>query len=169
MFPAIGHGREPVCWESGTGQGMPLLCPAHLHGPRMWGCLRPSLPSPPAFGHLNWEQLVPSLLVAAPPTSAACVDAASRNAACRALLPCPRDGQWELVPKPSHPWRRHRYEAPRHQSLLHVQSAWRGVFKRWFCCALTSVCVALERAEGRGSCRAVLEILPLRISWLPEG
>lgn len=74
-------------WEAGMGQGMPLLCPAHLHSLRMSGHLHLFLPSPPAFVHLNWEQLMLSFLVVALPTSAACVDAASRNAACLALLP----------------------------------------------------------------------------------
>ena len=66
--------------------------------------LPPSLPAPsPSFGHLNWEELMLSLLVVALSASAVCVDAASQNAACLALLPCPQDGHWDLVPKPSHP------------------------------------------------------------------
>ena len=56
-FLPSGHSREPVCWESGTRQGMLLLCPAYLHSPSMSDHLCLFLRSPQPLAILTGNTL----------------------------------------------------------------------------------------------------------------
>lgn len=126
MFPATWSQQETCVLGIGDGAGAALPCPAHLHSPRMSGCLCLFLPSPWAFGQFNQEQSVLWLLAVDLPTSVARVDAASQNAAHPAELPCPQDG--------------------------HAKTLLVDVFNPCPCCAFTGTSspVASERVKGRG-------------------
>lgn len=140
-----------MCWELGTGQGMLLLSPAHLHSLRMPGHLWPS-PQPLAILTGNNSCCHGFLWPLWPCQPVACMDAARQNAACPVLLPCPQDGCWDPVRKPSCPRCQHRDEAPKYQSFLTVQNTWCDIFKHCPCCALTGAGFHMvsERVEGRG-------------------
>lgn len=155
-FLPSGHSREPVCWELGMGQGMPLPYPAHLCSLRMSGHLCVSLSSLWAFRNLDWEQPVLQLFVVALSALVVHVDAASQNAAHPALLPRPQDGHWEPKPKPFCPWCTQTCKRP---GVTFSALAFAVLL-------LAPVPVWLQReSKGNQHYRAVLEILPLE-DWL---
>lgn len=148
MFPATWSQQEICVLGIGDGAGAALLCPAHLHSPRMSSRLCLFLPSPWAFGRFNQEQSVLRLLAVDLPTSVARVDAASQNAAHPAVLPCPQDGHAKTLLSLTQAliW------SAETLACMNLQNTWCDVFSPCPCCAFTgtSSSVASERVKGRG-------------------
>lgn len=133
-FLPSGHSREPVCWEPGMGQGMPLPYPAHLCSLRMSGHLCGLSVLTLSFQELG---------LGAACATVVCCGPVNLGCTCRCCQPkcstssaAPTSSGWALGPQTL-------------SSLIHsdLQNTWCDVLSPCLCYALTgtSPCIASER------------------------
>lgn len=154
-----------MCWESGMGRGLPC-CAQPISAAR--GCQVTSVsscPRPEPSGNLTRSNLCCGCLLW---TCQPQLHVWMLPAKMQPIQLCSHALRMGM-PKPSCHWRRHWYEAQRHWHAWTCKTP--GViFSTLALAVLLLVPVPLWlQSKGKEPYRAVLEILPLRIGWFPEG